>query len=221
MDKHQILLFLARLGIGVVTVVVGAAAQVTSPTLTCYECTDNPTDNYPYDPDCADYSYNVRTETWNVYDACYIRIYDDGYLERGIAGSGHEDGDCRYGRGADYTQCCCKGELCNTESFCSQCGYPWTSPPPPGASTTTEAATTPSPTVSLVCYQCNGCSSVDSSSTPVISDARYQSCVTTVPTSGIVSRNGSYDQHPDGECAQDSEIISCWCSSSLCNNINI
>ncbi|CAL4189392.1 unnamed protein product, partial [Meganyctiphanes norvegica] len=206
-------------GIGVVNVVGAAAAQVTVPTLTCYECTDNPTDGYPYDPDCADYSYSGRTGTWNYYDACYIRIYDHGYLERGIAGSGHEDGDCRYG--TDYTVCYCKSDYCNTESFCSQCGYPRPTPQP-SASTTTEATTsTPSP-VRLACYQCMGCSNVDSS-TPVITDARYQSCVTTVTMdTGNVSRDGSYAQHPDGECDQDAGIISCWCSSSsLCNNINI
>ncbi|CAL4150208.1 unnamed protein product, partial [Meganyctiphanes norvegica] len=90
---------------------------------------------------------------------------------------------------------------------------------PPTTDTTTLASTT-SPD-SLACYQCIGCSSVDSS-TPVISDASYQSCVTTVVLSDAnVIRGGSYVLHPDGECAQDAEILSCWCSSSKCNNINI
>ncbi|CAL4191711.1 unnamed protein product, partial [Meganyctiphanes norvegica] len=142
-----------------------------------------------------------------------FRIGVDGYIHRGIYGGlGEDDGECHSLSTA--TICMCKDDYCNTGSYCSQCEYP---KPTPGTDTTTEEmtlttsnqpppttdastlASTPSP-ASLTCYECLGCSSIDSS-TPVISDASYQSCVTTVSlNSGNVFRGGSYDQHPDGEC---------------------
>ncbi|CAL4083909.1 unnamed protein product, partial [Meganyctiphanes norvegica] len=228
MDKQQVLL--VRF-IGVVALVVGAA-QVTTATATCYRCSDDPGDFLPYDPECSEYSYHGITDTHSS-DTCFIEIQDGGYLGRGTSGS-HEDGDCVYG--SSYTRCYCEGDLCNTESYCSQCGYP---KPTPGTSTTTEVTTLtttnpPPPTTDdttytstttpgiLSCYECIGCPSVDSS-TPVISDASYLSCTTvvTVLNDANVIRGGSYDHHPDGECAEDSEIVYCWCTSNLCNNIKI
>ncbi|CAL4062135.1 unnamed protein product [Meganyctiphanes norvegica] len=222
MNKHQ------AIGICVFTQVVGVT-QVTTASITCYMCTDDPMIGFPYDPACGDYSYSGRAETWDGADTCYITINEGGYMLRGIyVGQGHGDGDCTYGIG--YTACYCKGGLCNTESYCSQCGYPM---PTPGSSTTIETTTltttnpptTDASTISpdtLTCYQCMGCSSVDSS-TPVNSDTSYQSCVTTISlSSGYVIRGGSYDQHPDGECAQHTEIITCWCSTKdLCNDEDI
>ncbi|CAL4059880.1 unnamed protein product, partial [Meganyctiphanes norvegica] len=201
MDKHQVPV-LVRL-IGVFNLVIGVTQAISS--ITCYSCTDDP-DWGIYDPDCAKYSYTGLSKTENDYDGCAIIIYADGYLWRGFS-SGNDDGECVVWSRA--TECYCKGDYCNTGSYCSQCGYPRPTP----ASTT--------PAISLACYQCIDCSIVDSS-TPVISDASYQSCVTTVVLNDVnVIRGGSYDHHPDGECAQDSEILSCWCSSNLCNNIEI
>ncbi|CAL4188365.1 unnamed protein product [Meganyctiphanes norvegica] len=203
MDKHQVLL--VRF-IGVVFV----AAQVTTAYITCYFCTDGPS-GHPYDSECSEYSYNGLT-TIGDFDTCFLEIYDEGYLRRYVGSSGHADGDCVYGLG--YTGCFCEGNLCNTESYCSQCGYP---KPTPGTSTTTELTTTSG---ILSCYECIGCPNVDSS-TPVISDASYLSCTTVVLNDANVIRGGSYDHHPDGECAQDDDILSCWCSSNFCNNIKI
>ncbi|CAL4117566.1 unnamed protein product [Meganyctiphanes norvegica] len=218
MDKHQVLIRL----IGVVTLVIGAAQVTTA--VTCYYCTDEP-GWFNYDPDCADYSYNGTTQTRDGYNACYIDMYIDGFMWRGVhIGPGHDDGDCYYEW--YYTECYCIGDYCNTESYCSQCHttievntLTTTNPPPPTTDETTFPSTT-SP-ISLTCYHCVGCSSIDSS-TPVISDASYQSCVMTVIlNSGNVIRDGSYDQHPDGECVEYMDVLSCWCSSSICNNIEI
>ncbi|CAL4110766.1 unnamed protein product, partial [Meganyctiphanes norvegica] len=229
--------------IGVVALVVGAA-QVTTGTPTCYRCSDDPEDGLPYDPECSEYSYNGIIGI--QLDACFIEIQDGGYLRRGNSASWHDDGDCVYG--SSYTRCYCKEDLCNTESFCSLCGYPKPTPgtstttevttltttkPPP--STTTEVTTTTNPpplttddtTLTstttpgiLSCYECIGCPNVDSS-TPVISDASYLSCTTVVLNDANVIRGGSHEHHPDGECTVDSEIVYCWCSSNLCNNIKI
>ncbi|CAL4128746.1 unnamed protein product, partial [Meganyctiphanes norvegica] len=100
-----------------------------------------------------------------------------------------------------------------------------TNPPPLTTDTTTLTTSNPPPRTTddtnIACYQCMGCSSLDPS-TPVISDANYQSCVTTVFLSDSnVIRGATYDQHPDGECIQTTEILSCWCTSSLCNNNQI
>ncbi|CAL4181390.1 unnamed protein product [Meganyctiphanes norvegica] len=209
MDKHQVLL--VRF-ICVVALVVGAAKVTTATIYTCYHCSDIPNDSLPYDSECSEYSYDGLTTT-TVFEVCFIEIQDEGYMRRGTGSSIYADGDCVYESG--YTRCYCEGDLCNTESYCSQCGYP---KPTPGTSTTTEVTTT-SPGI-LSCYECIGCPSVDSS-TPVFSDASYLSCTTVVLNDANVIRGGSYDHHPDGECAQDDGILSCWCSSNLCNNIKI
>ncbi|CAL4122142.1 unnamed protein product [Meganyctiphanes norvegica] len=211
MDKHEVEV-LVRL-IGVVALVVGAA-RVTS-AFTCYKC-NNILGDPDFDRNCPVYSYNGKPDI-HIWEACYIEFYVGGLtLRRGTNGSGYYDGYCTHGSG--YTGCYCKADLCNTNSNCSQC-YP-TQTPTTDAASTTLPSTTSSPD-SLACYQCVGCSSVDSS-TPVISDASYQSCVTTVVlNSGNVIRDGSYDQHPDGECAQDEETKSCWCSSNRCNTIEL
>ncbi|CAL4126398.1 unnamed protein product [Meganyctiphanes norvegica] len=234
MDKHQVLLPV-RLSIGVVALVIGAAQVATA--FTCFECSDHPQWSYWYlfDPGCGDFGYNgFITDTPG--DSCEMIVYDDGYTSRGHDYNHREDGYCHYEPG--YTMCYCKGDLCNTEGFCAQCEYPR---PTPGTSTTTEATTStdettlttskpPSPTTdatsttspdSLACYQCVGCTAVDSS-TPVISDASYQSCVTTISlSSGNVIRGASYDQHSDGECIQNTVSLFCWCSEGLCNDKTI
>ncbi|CAL4124525.1 unnamed protein product, partial [Meganyctiphanes norvegica] len=215
----------------VVVVLIATAVQLTT-SLTCYKCSDEPGDDY-YDADCGLYDYRGHTST-STYDGCYIYIYDDGYVQR-THSDGREDGQCYYG--SDHTGCACTSSYCNTDSFCAQCGYPRPTP------TTTKDTTTEQPTITTTavlpshttdtttliptnspatvkCFQCIACGHVDDN-TP-ISEDEYTSCVTTVLLeSAKVNRGGSYKDHPDGECAQLTETLTCWCSNDLCNNISI
>ncbi|CAL4214768.1 unnamed protein product, partial [Meganyctiphanes norvegica] len=207
--------------------------------LNCYVCTDNPDDgSVDYDADCGQYDYRRNTHTSDN-DGCGIDIYDNGFTFRAPSG-GWADGECYHG--TDHTFCNCASSLCNTDSFCAQCGYP--RPTPPGTTeytpiattvqpetTSTEATTTvlpPHTTTSFStntpakrkCYQCINCGHVEAS-TPVIEDA-FLSCMTTmVLESAEVIRSGSYTEYPDGECVAHTETLSCYCSKDLCNDINI
>ncbi|CAL4091867.1 unnamed protein product, partial [Meganyctiphanes norvegica] len=238
MDQHSGLL---RHFAVVLALLTATALQNTDASNTCYYCTDDPNDR-PYDAECSKYDYQGHTEDWYGYHGCSITIYDDnGYIYRGFDNE-NEDGNCRYG--PSYTICYCTGSNCNTGSYCAQCGYPR---PTPGLTTedttvtttqqlphTTEdttvtmtqqpphttANTTPISTatpVTLKCFQCNPCGHVDDNT--LVTEDEYLSCVTTMDLeSAEVIRGGSYKGHSDGQCAQNSETVSCWCSSDLCNN---
>ncbi|CAL4112086.1 unnamed protein product, partial [Meganyctiphanes norvegica] len=199
----------------------------TDNTITCYQCFDDPASGV-YDPDCADYSYDGRT--WDGADACYIVIYDDGYLRRGplVDGAGHEDGECYYGSG--FTECYCKSAYCNTESYCSQCGYP---KPTPDTTTTTEATTLtttnpPTPTTddTITCYQCfdDPASGVyDPDCADYIYDGRTwdgaDACYIVIYNNGYLRRGPLIDGagHDDGECYYGSDFTECYCKSAYCN----
>ncbi|CAL4228040.1 unnamed protein product [Meganyctiphanes norvegica] len=213
MDKHSLVQLICAVG----ALLVGV--QVCTATITCYSCTDGPDidSGLPFDSHCDDYYYHGFTQYLFGYDACGITIFDNGYVIRGCFGEKDlDDGECIYGDD-NSTTCICKTDKCNTESYCSQCGYPRPTPTTTGNPLTSTYATT-EPPASLTCYECIGCATVDSS-TPVISNASYQSCLTTVfLNSSNVVRGGSYDQHPDGECAEHAETLSCWCLQNLCNN---
>ncbi|CAL4088897.1 unnamed protein product, partial [Meganyctiphanes norvegica] len=173
--------------------------------ITCYYCSDNPSDE-SYDPACGIYEYQGQTQNFGEYhDTCTITIYDKGYVLRGVSAGPFEDGEC-FEQDGYYTGCHCRGDLCNTHSFCAQCGYP---------------KPTPTPAETLKCYQCIDCAIVDEDTTPVVED-KYLSCASTVfMNSTEVIRSGSYEEHTDGECIQHMETLTCWCSQDLCNNDQI
>ncbi|CAL4122200.1 unnamed protein product, partial [Meganyctiphanes norvegica] len=178
-------------------------------------------------PSCGEYHYRGHTETYSGNYGCEILLFDNGYVTRTSPSYGFEDGECIYH--SDYTSCVCKDDNCNTDSYCSQCGYPKPTPDPttevttpttsnPTASTTDAITpTTSQPSYSLTCYNCIGCFSVDEGTTEVIED-EFMSCMTTVFLDrSQVIRAGSHEEHPDGECVGNEETISCWCSQDLCN----
>ncbi|CAL4211672.1 unnamed protein product, partial [Meganyctiphanes norvegica] len=84
-------------------------------------------------------------------------------------------------------------------------------------STTTKPAHTTNPYGYLKCYDCLGCPSVGENTTTVV-EGPYQSCLTIVDNAHTVFRAGSYEEHPDGECVENTESISCWYSEDLCND---
>ncbi|CAL4096471.1 unnamed protein product [Meganyctiphanes norvegica] len=211
MDKQSVLGLIAM-------VVLAIGVQVSTAKYMCYDCSDNPNNFFPYDPDCGKYDYNnLNFSVTGERENCLITIDYHGSINRGgTSGTEHEDGDCDYD-GSSSTTCWCKGDYCNTDSYCSQCGYP--KPTPTEAVTT--SATTELPGSSLQCYNCIGCSSVEEGTTPVVEDG-FLSCMTTVfLDSSQVIRGGNYEEHPDGECIGNSETFSCWCSQDLCNNDQI
>ncbi|CAL4132560.1 unnamed protein product, partial [Meganyctiphanes norvegica] len=225
MDKQVLLLVVA------VVALTAGLLQVTDAAddIACYECTDDPNAWYAtYDPSCGAYDYIGHTETQNGHDTCYIQLGNDGYIRRTVANNGFKDGQCFYD--SYSTGCFCKGDHCNTNSYCSQCGYPKPTPTtmepttvatsnPP--SPTTVATTTSEPPASLSCYNCVGCSSVEEGATSVIED-EFISCMTTVfLDSALVIRGGGYEEHPDGECVGHKEALECWCDKDLCNDDQI
>ncbi|CAL4152829.1 unnamed protein product [Meganyctiphanes norvegica] len=159
-------------------IVVGlcCALQVTTAeSYTCYECTDDPDQGgHTYDPNCGSYHYQGHTQTKIDYVSCGIYIWNNGYTTRFIAGNAYDDGECRYH--PTHTSCLCRGALCNTDSFCDQCGYPRPTPGTTEAITTTVTTTPATPTK---CYSCIGCFSVEEGTTPVVEDG-FTSCMTTV-----------------------------------------
>ncbi|CAL4151571.1 unnamed protein product [Meganyctiphanes norvegica] len=204
--------------------------QVTTVEITCYECTDNPDGTHTYDSLCGSYHYQGHTENRNGSDTCGIQIFDNGHIYRFIAGNIFYDGECYYD--GSNTACFCKGVLCNTDSFCAQCGYPrptpgtteattttvTTTPAPPTTDATTTMTTTSDPVHGVKCFSCVGCFNVEEGTTPVVEDG-FTSCMTTVywQDRSQVIRGGSYQEHPDGECIGNTEQFSCWCSTDLCN----
>ncbi|CAL4122324.1 unnamed protein product [Meganyctiphanes norvegica] len=218
----------------VVVVLCGGLLQVTTAEITCYECTDDPDNAYhTYDPQCGSYHYQGHTDNMNGYDTCGIGIFNNGYTKRFIATTVSGDGECNYPY--SLTECLCKGILCNSNSFCAQCGYPrptpgtteatttttttvTTTPTPLTTHVTTTLATTSVPLQNIKCYSCVGCFIVEEGTTPVVEDG-FTSCMTTVyQDRSQVIRGGSYEEHPDGECIGNKEAFSCWCSSKdLCN----
>ncbi|CAL4177196.1 unnamed protein product [Meganyctiphanes norvegica] len=203
------------------------AVQLTNGSLTCYSCRDDPSyiGSDIYDPQCGAYDYDGQIST-KERDGCYIVIYDSGYVKRGGEFGQFEDGDCKYG--PVYTECYCKRFLCNTDSYCEQCGV---SPPTPGTTehTTTEPltttyttpATTSESTTTLSCYHCIDCNTVDEDTTPIIED-NFLSCSTiSFLNSAEVIRGGSQGAHPDGECLVTTATVTCWCNGDLCNKHTI
>ncbi|CAL4152710.1 unnamed protein product [Meganyctiphanes norvegica] len=222
---------------------IAVAVQLTNgdDVVTCYECSDDPNDSsLPwYDPQCAKYDYNGLTYNYKNYDGCLLRIYDSGYVYRGAYNGPYEDGDC--GPWSYYNECYCQGSYCNTDSYCEQCGF---SPPTPrttehttetttdslttidtSPATTTEPAspttTSSDPATTLRCYHCIDCGTVDEDTTPIIED-NFLSCSTIMILESVeVIRGGSYAAHPDGECVEHTESLSCWCNGDLCNKHTI
>ncbi|CAL4066510.1 unnamed protein product [Meganyctiphanes norvegica] len=220
--------------IQVICVAVLSGIQVTY-ALTCYHCTDKPGgDDYrPYDADCGRYDYHGASTEQDSDATCYIALMDDGFIQRSIyADNYYDDGDCRFG--AYYTECFCKGELCNTNSFCAQCGYPRPTPitteqttsttdpttlTPATREPTTSNPTTTEPVATLRCYTCVDCPKVEDS-TPVI-EGDFLTCVSTIfLNSAEVIRSGSHEDQPD-ECIHHAETLSCYCSSDLCNDYTL
>ncbi|CAL4107982.1 unnamed protein product [Meganyctiphanes norvegica] len=190
----------------------------TDDTITCYQCFDDPASGV-YDPDCADYSYDGKT--WDGAVVCYIVIYDNGYLRRGplIDGAGHYDGECYYGSG--FTECYCKSDYCNTDSYCSQCGYP---KPTPGTTTTNPPPTTEN---TITCYQCTDDPSTSGVYDPFCADYIYSgitntwngadACYIVIYDNGYLSRGADGLGHDDGECYYGSDFTECYCKSDYCN----
>jgi len=221
-------------------VVLSGHIQVAS-ALTCYSCSDDPNSLFPYDPECGIYSYNNvenTIEDTTPREICYILLKNNGNVQRGKNNNGgkYDDGDCRYG--TSFTECYCTGDLCNTDSYCSQCGYPKPTPVATETTTSTTSTTTTTPSTtseaptttlstttesssggSLTCYNCFDCPSIDQNSTPVVEDEEFLTCVTSVLLNikDEVVRGGSFDDRQDGECVQFDGVFSCWCTSSLCN----
>ncbi|CAL4123375.1 unnamed protein product, partial [Meganyctiphanes norvegica] len=87
--------------------------------------------------------------------------------------------------------------------------------------TTTSASpivTTPAGS-ELSCYSCINCPEVDEN-TQVVQTDEYKSCVTTQFDQTYVVRGGSEEYHEEDECNTDNEnMIECFCSSNLCNNV--
>ncbi|CAL4160459.1 unnamed protein product, partial [Meganyctiphanes norvegica] len=114
-------------------ILIMAVVQVTN-AVSCYACQNVPAHNYysDYDRDCGEFDYHGRNGTWRGYDTCWLSIQDNGYMHRGWDSFGHEDGECEYGTyynpNHNYTLCFCKGDYCNTDSYCAQCGYPKPTP---------------------------------------------------------------------------------------------
>ncbi|CAL4070150.1 unnamed protein product, partial [Meganyctiphanes norvegica] len=154
--------------------------------LICYYCTDDASGDTdplrPYDANCGDYDYHGDSTyelSLNGY-TCETTIWDNGLISRLLfASSSHVEGDCVYQDvGSKYTSCYCEGDLCNTNSYCSQCDYPrptptttedtpvtTTEPTEPSTELTpittiepTGPTTEPSDRV-LQCYNCINCSS--------------------------------------------------------------
>ncbi|CAL4151182.1 unnamed protein product, partial [Meganyctiphanes norvegica] len=220
------------------------SVHVTNADVICYKCSDRPGSDW-YDADCGAYDYRGNAETVvGDWDICYIQIYDNGYVTRSYA-RGPDDGDCGYG--SVWTYCYCKGDYCNTHSYCEQCGYPKPTPettehPTIHTETTTEPlpsttytnyvtttdlkststdATTIVPATSLRCFHCIDCATVSEGTTPIIED-QFLSCSTIVfLNSAEVIRGGTYEEHPDGECVEHTGSVSCWCSENLCNSYTI
>ncbi|CAL4228685.1 unnamed protein product [Meganyctiphanes norvegica] len=187
-------------------------------TSSCYECTDDQAyTDFPYDPDCGSFGYHGDSILDSgIEDMCSIVILNSGGIIR-RANRGFSDGQCRYQ--PSYTQCFCAGAFCNTNSFCGQCEYPRPTPSTTYASSTLTTMKLSTPGSSLSCYSCIDCPTVDVS-TPVVEDASFVTCVSTVLLSSgtEVVRGGSDEDHTDGECLQHSESLMCWCSSDLCND---
>ncbi|CAL4096304.1 unnamed protein product [Meganyctiphanes norvegica] len=204
--------------IQVICVAVFSGIQVTE-ALTCYHCTNDPRENtgFPYDANCGQYDYHGDSTVQGDDTTCYVALWNDRYVQRGRLGShAYDEGDCRYE--SLFTQCFCKGELCNTNSFCAECGYPRPTPTTTEqiTSTTYPTTLTKEPGMTLRCYSCIDCPRVEDS-TPVI-EADFLTCVSTIFLNNAeVIRSGSYEDQLDG-CIQNAETISCYCSSDICND---
>ncbi|CAL4191729.1 unnamed protein product [Meganyctiphanes norvegica] len=89
--------------------------------LHCYFCTNDYNQPYPYDPNCGDPDYANPNFIQNFRDPtvgnCYTELDGNGIVMRNAA-SGHLDGECDLIE--KYTQCFCKGDVCNT-SLCEIC----------------------------------------------------------------------------------------------------
>ncbi|CAL4179628.1 unnamed protein product [Meganyctiphanes norvegica] len=190
-----------------------ASVQPTNGYVTCYQCYEDPTesDSDWYDPLCGAYDYHgLWTSVGDSYwIGCHIKIYDNGYVRRGGVEGDFPTELCSYD--SDSTSCFFKGSFSNTGSYCEECGYP---KPTPGT-TTSDPATT------LRCYHCIDCGTVEEGTTPIIED-NFPSCSTILLLgSNEVIRGGSYDAHPDGECATTTDSVQCWCNGDLCNKNTI
>ncbi|CAL4114266.1 unnamed protein product, partial [Meganyctiphanes norvegica] len=224
MERHRLTCPLRF--IALVALLVAGLAHVADAEVSCYACTDDPNDtNYFHDANCSTYDYGGFVLHNMFEDYCNIHINDNGYIERHVSINAHEDGGCLYY--ADHTTCVCKGNYCNTHSYCEHC-FPTTatteptttSTPPPPATTkppTTDASTETTSEHTLRCFNCIGCSNVEEGDTAVIED-EFLACMTAVVLdSGVVIRGGSYEEHPDGECVGNTGTIECWCNQDLCN----
>ncbi|CAL4065488.1 unnamed protein product [Meganyctiphanes norvegica] len=86
---------------------------------------------------------------------------------------------------------------------------------------TSPTTTSSDPATTLRCYHCIDCGTVDEDTTPIIED-NFLSCSTIMILESVeVIRGGSYDAHPDGECVEHTESLSCWCNGDLCNKHTI
>ncbi|CAL4069814.1 unnamed protein product [Meganyctiphanes norvegica] len=201
--------------------------------ITCYHCTDDldTSPSYPYREDCGLYDYDGTKFYMEYGNMCEIMIYDNGHTVRFPCKAHHDDGYCY-----DYVthvNCFCTGDLCNTHSFCAQCGYPRPTPAENvittlttakpstfSPDTTTMTIAEPSPhSGNLRCYTCFNCPTIDES-TPTIEDASFVTCVSTFLLSSDmeVIRSESDEDHPGGSCIQHSQTLMCWCSKDLCND---
>ncbi|CAL4121028.1 unnamed protein product [Meganyctiphanes norvegica] len=233
MDQQTILLFIALL--------TTAAVRLSTAVKACYSCSDVPGHD-EYDSQCGAYDYRGHTHDDFIWQNCFLKIYECGYVTRGGTTGYHEEGYCSNWPGG--ITCYCQNYYCNTDSYCEKCvssstpGTPehttitttepltttytsTTTAEPPSPTTDATLATTSDPAATFSCYNCMDCATVDEDTTPIIED-KFLSCSTIVILeSVVVIRGGNYDAHPDGECVTNTGSVQCWCTGDICNRNSI
>ncbi|CAL4122797.1 unnamed protein product, partial [Meganyctiphanes norvegica] len=175
-------------------------------TLSCYSCQNtNPASSF-YDEECGNANYNGNKKDCENCKSCWTGVYDSGAVYRSSSNVG-EAGDCSTSDG--YTACYCADDDCNSE-LCEYCD--------PMHTTTPQPTTTPVSGEGVRCYSCLNCPTVDGS-TNVIQRPDHNTCSTAIYlTNSMVLRGSSDKSHDNGECIDEGDAFTCFCTGDLCND---
>ncbi|CAL4122798.1 unnamed protein product, partial [Meganyctiphanes norvegica] len=184
--------------------------------LRCYSCQNSNVAFDKYDAECGISNYNGETIDCDDCKSCWIGVYDSGTVYRSTGNK--EDGECTISDG--YTACYCSGDTCNS-GLCEYCDPNYTTTTIQTNITTTtlpNPTTTPIPGEGVRCYNCVNCPTVDGSTT-IIQRPGHKTCSTGIfLTNSMVVRGSSDKTHPDGECTDEGDAFTCFCTGDLCND---